>query len=144
MPTSKPDFVLETYIRTTPDELWNALTRPDVITRYHFASVAIHGEFKAGEAYQYEFADGTTMLSGEIIAADPPRRLEMSFVPGWMGPGAAKSRHVYEIEAVGDLTKLTILHFDLPESQPGVREGWAKIIASLKSFLETGEALVFT
>ena len=143
MTETRPDFMLETFIRTTPGKLWEALTDPDMITRYHFASVAIHGRFAAGEPYEYKFADGNVMLAGEIIAADPPKRLEMSFVPGWMGPDAAKSRHVYEIEAAGDLTKLVILHYDLPESQDGVREGWAKIIASLKSYLETGEPLQF-
>lgn len=140
---TRPDFLLETFIRTTPEKLWQALTDPEMITRYHFASIAIHGGFAAGEPYEYKFDDGSTMLSGEIIAADPPKRLEMSFLPGWIGPDSAKSRHVYELEPIGDLTKLVILHYDLPESQAGVREGWAKIIASLKSFLETGEALSF-
>jgi uncharacterized protein YndB with AHSA1/START domain/DNA-binding transcriptional ArsR family regulator len=140
---TRPDFMMETFIRTTPEKLWEALTDPEMITRYHFASVAIHGRFAAGEPYEYKFADGNLMLSGEIIAADPPKRLEMSFIPGWMGPDAVKSHHVYEIEAAGHVTKLTILHFDLPESQHGVREGWAKIVASLKSYLETGEALRF-
>lgn len=139
----RPDFMMETYIRTTPEKLWEALTDPDMITRYHFASVAIHGRFAEGEPYEYKFDDGNVMLSGEIIAADPPKRLEMSFLPGWMGLDVAKSRHVYEIEAVGALTKLVILHYDLPDSQDGVREGWAKIAASLKSYLETGEALHF-
>lgn len=143
MTETRPAFMMETFIRTTPEKLWEALTNPDMITRYHFASVAIHGHFAAGEPYEYKFADGNVMLSGEIIAADPPKRLEMSFIPGWTGPDAAKSHHVYEIEAIGDLTKLRILHYDLPESQQGVREGWAKIVASLKSYLETGEALRF-
>lgn len=143
MTETRPDFMMETFIRTTPEQLWEALTDPDLITRYHFAHVAIHGRFAAGEPYEYQFADGTAMLSGEIIAADPPRRLEMTFLPGWIGPDATKSRHVYEIEATGELTKLVILHYNLPESQSGVREGWAKIIASLKSYLETGEALQF-
>lgn len=143
MTETRPDFMMETFIRTTPEKLWEALTDPDMITRYHFASVAIHGRFAAGQSYEYKFADGNVMLSGEIIIADRPKRLEMSFIPGWMGPDAAKSRHVYEIEAVGDLTKLLVLHYDLSESQHGVREGWAKIIASLKSYLETGEALRF-
>ncbi len=143
MTQAKPDFVMETFIRTTPEKLWEALTDPDIITRYHFASVAIHGRFAAGEPYEYKFADGNVMLSGEIIAADPPKRLEMSFVPGWIGPNAAKSTHVYEIEAVGEVTKLTILHYDLPADQAGVREGWVKIVASLKSFLETGQGLNF-
>lgn len=140
---TRPDFMMETFIRTTPEQLWEALTNPDLITRYHFAHAAVHGRFAAGEPYEYRFADGTVMLSGEIISADPPRRLELSFLPGWIGPDAAKSRHVYEIEATGELTKLVILHYDLPDSQSGVREGWAKIIASLKSYLETGEALQF-
>jgi uncharacterized protein YndB with AHSA1/START domain/DNA-binding transcriptional ArsR family regulator len=140
---TKPDFMLETFIRTTPEKLWKALTDPALITRYHFASIAIHGRFDPGEAYEYQFSDGNTMLSGEVIAADPPSRLELSFLPGWMGPHAVKSRHVYKIEHMGDLTKLTVLHFDLPEGQDGVREGWAKIIASLKSYLETGKALHF-
>lgn len=140
---TRPDFMMETFIRTTPEKLWEALTNPDMITCYHFASVAIHGRFSAGEPYEYKFADGNVMLSGEIIGADPPKRLEMSFIPGWMGPDAAKSHHVYEIEPVGNLTKLLILHYDLPKSQDSVREGWAKIIASLKSYLETGEALRF-
>jgi uncharacterized protein YndB with AHSA1/START domain len=139
----RPDFMLETFIRTTPEKLWAALTDPAMIVRYHFASVAIHARFAPGEPYEYRFANGAVMLSGEIVAADPPRRLEMTFVPHWTGSDAAKSRHVYEIEAVGDLTRLVILHFDLPESQVGVREGWAKIVASLKSLLETGEPLNF-
>lgn len=139
----RPDFMMETFIRTTPDKLWEALTDPELITRYHFAHAAVHGNFAAGEPYEYKFADGSSMLSGEIISADPPRRLEMSFLPGWLGPNAAKSRHVYDIEATGELSKLTIRHYDLPENQHGVREGWAKIAASLKSYLETGEALHF-
>jgi uncharacterized protein YndB with AHSA1/START domain/DNA-binding transcriptional ArsR family regulator len=146
MPTmteTKPDFVLETFIRTTPEKLWAALTDPALITRYHFASVAIHARFEPGESYEYKFADGSMMLSGEIVAAAPPHRLEMTFQPHWTGPDAAPSRHVYEIEPVGDLTRLVVLHYELPESQHGVREGWAKIMASLKSLLETGDALNF-
>ncbi len=140
---ARPDFMMETFIRTTPEKLWEALTDPKLITRYHFAHAAVHGKFAADEPYEYKFADGSCMLSGEILQADPPKRLEMTFVPGWLGPNAAKSRHVYEIEAAGELTKLIIRHYELPESQGGVREGWAKILASLKSYLETGEALSF-
>lgn len=143
MIAARPDFMMETFIRTTPEKLWEALTDPKLITRYHFAHAAVHGKFVAGEPYEYKFADGSSMLSGEIIQADPPKRLEMSFLPGWLGPNVSKSRHVYDIEATGELTKLTMRHYDLPESQDGVREGWAKIAASLKSYLETGEALRF-
>jgi uncharacterized protein YndB with AHSA1/START domain/biotin operon repressor len=138
----KPDFVLETFIRTTPEKLWAALTEGELTKRYHFAAATLRGETKPGAAYAYITPDGGTMLSGEIISADPPKRLEMTFVPGWM-PDAKASRCVYEIEAAGSVVKLTVLHYGIPPEQAGVREGWAKVAASLKSFLETGEALQF-
>lgn len=143
MAETKPDFVLETYIRTTPAKLWEALTNGEITRRYHFARATLQGEIKAGAPYAYMTPDGHPMLSGEILASDPPRRLEMTFVPGWMGPGAQASRHVFEIEPSGGLVKLTLLHFDIPPEQAGVRDGWAKVIGSLKSFLETGEGLSF-
>jgi uncharacterized protein YndB with AHSA1/START domain/DNA-binding transcriptional ArsR family regulator len=139
----KPDFVLETFIRAKPDKVWEALTSTELSKRYYIAGAAIQGDFKAGGAYAYKTADGQAMLSGKIIAADPPKRLEMTFVPGWAGPNAKASRNVYELTAVGDLTKLTILHFNIPKGQEGVKEGWAKIAASLKSLLETGKPLKF-
>lgn len=142
--TAKPDFVLETYIRATPEKVWQALTDADLIKRYHFAAVALQGRFEAGADYAYLTPDGKTLLSGRIIAAEPPHRLEMTFVPGWMGPGAAASRNVYELAAVGDLTRLTVLHFDIPAGQEGIRQGWSRIMASLKSLLETGTGLSFT
>jgi DNA-binding transcriptional ArsR family regulator/uncharacterized protein YndB with AHSA1/START domain len=143
MTESKPDFVLETYIRATPDDIWHALISGELSRQYYIASAAIEGSFEAGGSYAYRTADGAVMLSGEILAADRPRRLEMTFRPGWAGPEAAASRNVYEIEAIGEQSKLTILHFELPAGQEGVKAGWAKIAASLKSLLETGSALKF-
>jgi uncharacterized protein YndB with AHSA1/START domain len=144
VPMTKPDFVLETYIRTTPEKLWEALISADLCKRYHFAGAAVQGTFEAGSSYEYRTADGNVMLSGKILKAERPYLLDMTFVPGWMGPNAKPSRNVYEIKFVGSLTKLTVLHFDLPLGQEGVRDGWAKIVASLKSFLETGKGLSFS
>lgn len=139
----KPDYMLETFIRTTPEKLWEALTSAELSKHYYIAGAAIHGKIEAGESYQYVTPDGHPILTGDIIAADPPTRLEMTFQPGWMGPGAKPSRIAYEIEGIGELTKLTILHYEIPAEQEGVKEGWAKIAASLKSLLETGQALNF-
>jgi DNA-binding transcriptional ArsR family regulator/uncharacterized protein YndB with AHSA1/START domain len=139
--TMKPDFVLETFIRTTPQKLWDALTKGEMSKHYYIAGAAITGTIENGAAYQYLTGDGNVMLSGEILDAKLHSRLEMTFVPGW-GSNAA-SRNVYEIEAVGEVTKLTILHFGLHPGQEGVKDGWAKITASLKSYLETGKALNF-
>ncbi len=138
----KPDFMLETYIRSTPEKVWDALTNGEITRRYHFAKAAMQSRLEAGAPYAFIRPDGGSMLSGEILAADPPNRLEMTFTPGWM-PDAKTSRCVYEIGAVGGLVKLTVLHFDIPPEQAGVGDGWAKVVGSLKSYLETGEALAF-
>jgi uncharacterized protein YndB with AHSA1/START domain/DNA-binding transcriptional ArsR family regulator len=142
MSDAKPDFVLETFIRTTPEKLWAALTNGEMTKRYYIANAALTGDIRPGAPYAYMTPDGKPMLTGEIIAADPPRRLEMTFLPGWT-PNSRASRNVYEIAPAGQTVKLTVLHYNIPLEQAGVREGWAKVAASLKSFLETGEGLVF-
>jgi uncharacterized protein YndB with AHSA1/START domain/DNA-binding transcriptional ArsR family regulator len=139
---TKPDFVLETFIRTTPKKLWQALTDGEMTKHYYIAGAAFRGEVESGKSYEYHTADGRVMLSGDIIEATPYSRLDMTFVPGW-GSNAA-SRNVYELAPIGEMTKLTILHFGLSAGQEGVKEGWAKIAASLKSLLETGQALDFS
>jgi DNA-binding transcriptional ArsR family regulator/uncharacterized protein YndB with AHSA1/START domain len=141
MAQAKPDFMLETFIRTSPEKLWEAITKGDLSKHYYIAGASIRGTIASGEAYEYLTSDGKVMLSGDIIEATPHTRLEMTFVPGW--GSKAPSRNVYEIAAHGELSKLTISHYGLHAGQEGVREGWAKIAASLKSFLETGKALDF-
>lgn len=123
--------------------LGEALTSADLSKRYYIAGAAIHGSMQSDAPYEYRTPDDHPILTGMVIAADPPRRLEMTFQPGWMGPDAKPSRIAYEIEAMGDIAKLTILHFKIPAGQDGVKDGWTKIAASLKSLLETGEALNF-
>jgi uncharacterized protein YndB with AHSA1/START domain/DNA-binding transcriptional ArsR family regulator len=143
MTETKPDFMMETFIRTTPEDLWKALTDGKLTQQYHFMSAAVEGDFAAPGKYRFVTPEGSVMLSGEILATNRPHFLELTFTPGWGAPNPKTSRHSYVIEQVGELTKLTILHYELPESQVGVREGWAKILASLKSFLETGQGLNF-
>jgi uncharacterized protein YndB with AHSA1/START domain/DNA-binding transcriptional ArsR family regulator len=143
MTETRPDFMMETFIRTTPEKLWDALTNAALIPQYHFAGTAVEGAFTPGTDYRYLAQSGDVILSGTVIAAEPPHRLELSFQPQWMGRDAKASRHVYEMKVIGDLMKLTVLHYALPAGQEGVREGWAKFAASLKSFLETGTGLSF-
>lgn len=78
------------------------------------------------------------MLGGKVISIDPPRRLEMTFEPGWAGPDAQSSRCVYEIDATETGSRFTVLHFAIPEGQDGVKEGWANIANRLKAYLEDG------
>jgi len=138
----KPDFVLETFIRTTPERLWQALTDGTMTPHYYFGT-SLETDLTPGGSYAYKDSDGNVILSGEVVAVEPRRRLEMTFTPAW-ATGASGSRNVYEIESLGDACKLTILHFGLTPEDGNIREGWAKIAAGLKTLLETGEPLALS
>lgn len=139
-----PDFVLETFIRTTPAKLWDALTKKGEPAKYHFAAADVQSDLTVGGRFDHLTPDGNLMLGGEILAIEPERRLELTFEPGWMGPDAVASRCVYEIEVEGDHCKLTVLHFAIPDGQGGVREGWARVVSALKTYLETGQPARFS
>lgn len=138
----KPTFVMTTYIRTTPEKLWEALHSEDQSADYHFLRASLKSERKTGGRYDQFRPDGEIMLGGEILAMDPPHALEATFEPHWT-PDAATTRMRFEIEAVGEVCKLTVLHFDLPADETGIKDGWARFAASLKSYLETGSGIDF-
>ena len=136
--TPKPDFVHQTLIRCSQDALWDALTRADQVAQYHFMCSAADGDMIApGDAQRMIRADGSTMLVQRATTLTPKTRIELTFEPNWEG-GAEASRVVFLIDPEGPHCKLTVEHYDIPEGQDGVREGWARQIASLKSWLETG------
>jgi uncharacterized protein YndB with AHSA1/START domain/DNA-binding transcriptional ArsR family regulator len=139
---SKPGFVLETFIRATPEQVWGALTSPELSPKYMFMQGAYHSTLQPGAPYEYRTPDGKVPVHGQIIAVDAPHRLEQTWQAGWMAPDAEPHRVVFEIEAVGALTKLTVLHFGLLPGQEGLKEAWAQITSSLKSLLETGEGFL--
>lgn len=137
----KPAYVLETFIKTTKEKLWAALTEGAQTKIYHFAGAEVQTELKVGGRFDHVLPDGNLMLGGEIIAVDAPNRIEMTFEPGWMGPGAEASRCAYKLEQMGDVCRLLILQYTIPEGQEGLTGGWARIASCLKSYMETGETL---
>ncbi|WP_420860849.1 ArsR/SmtB family transcription factor [Algirhabdus cladophorae] len=139
--SEKPDFVSETFIKTSLDALWDALTKADLMEQYHFACQNVEGDAVEGQTTNFILPDGGKMLSQSTISLTPKSRLEMTFVPHFFGPDAPSSRVVYSAEAQGPLCKLTCEHFGIPAGQEGVAEGWARWTSSLKSFLETGQGL---
>ncbi|WP_306120300.1 MULTISPECIES: metalloregulator ArsR/SmtB family transcription factor [unclassified Roseitalea] len=139
---TKPDFVLETFIRTTPEALWDALTSGEKTPHFYIAGARLNTELKKGGRFDYHGPDGSLMLGGEIVSIEPMSRIEMTFEPVW-GEDRRASRYVYEIEPQGETCKFTIVHYDLPADQDGVREGWARIASGLKTYLETGEPSPF-
>ncbi|MEM1317022.1 MAG: SRPBCC domain-containing protein [Pseudomonadota bacterium] len=137
-PDERPDFVLETIIHTKPERVWNALTESSHVKLYHFAHCSVKASLKPGGRLDHHYPNGELMLGGEIIALDPPRRLEMTFEPAFFGPDAPASRCVYELEAEGDCTRFRVLHFGIAEGQTGVIPGWASVSERLKVYLEHG------
>jgi uncharacterized protein YndB with AHSA1/START domain len=141
-------FVYVTYIRTTAEKLWQALTGPE-FTRKYWAETWQDCQWAPGASWKLMIPDGRVGDSGEIIEIDPPRRMVISwrneFVPEMRAEGY--SRMTCELEQQGDSVKLTLIHeMDRKDSKliDAVSNGWPAILASLKSLLETGESLEAT
>jgi uncharacterized protein YndB with AHSA1/START domain len=141
-----PDVVYITYIRTTAQRAWDALTKSE-FTKQFFFGRAIEGDWTQGSRWRLIMEDGRTDVSGEVLISDPPRKLQVTWFVEWIGDAAKEPTIVtYDIESIGELVKLTMTqHTDakMPRKHlEGGKQGWAAILSSLKSLLETGEALV--
>jgi uncharacterized protein YndB with AHSA1/START domain len=138
-------FVYVTYIRTTPQKLWDALTDP-VFQKQYWFDMHQDSAWTKGASWTMLFPDGRIADAGEIVEVDPPRRAVIrwrnEFRPELAGEGWALC--TYEIEQDGETCKLTVLHeIDAVKSRfiEAVSGGWPKILSSLKSLLETGKPL---
>ena len=141
---SKPEFVYVSYIETTPEKLWEALTSSEFTRRYWW-NTSVVSDWKVGSPFSLVM-DGTTTDVGEVLECDPPRRLSYTF-QHILNEAAKKerpSRVTFVLEPAGKLTKLTLTHEDFAEGSvvvDGISKGWPAIMSSLKSLLETGTAL---
>src|SRR3954453_18670820 len=158
-PMDQPTFVYTTYIRTTPQRLWQALTEPAFTERYW--NITFDSDWKTGSPMSWN-QRGITIADPEqiVVDADPFRRLAYtwhSFTPEWAAAmdvtGASReqvaaerrSKVTFEMEPLDDdQVKLTVVHDDL---EPGgllagmISNGWPRVLANLKTLLETGEPL---
>ena len=144
--TAGSTFVYVTFIRSTPEKVWAVLTSPETLKQFWFGMTQ-ECDWRPGSAWKLKFEDGRIADSGEILEADPPRRLVIKwlneFRPELKAEGPA--RCTYEIEAVDGAVKLTIVHeSERAESKviEAVSGGWPRIISNLKSLLETGSAVL--
>ena len=142
----KPAIVYTIYIASTPEKVWQALTSAGFSRKYFFGN-AVEVDLRVGGAYIVRTPDGALHISGEVIECDPPKKLTVTFNVNWpeliekLGPTLV----TYEIEQAGEAVKLTLLQsHDRPLSDDilsGGRQGWPAILSSLKSVLETGQAM---
>ncbi len=138
-------FVYVTYIRTTPEKLWEALTTPEFQKQYWFG-IEQECDWTVGASWTMRFTDGRVADAGEVLEIDPPKRLVLKWQHEWRPELKAEgpARCVYELEPMDGFVKLTITHtIDQAQSKliEAVSGGWPKILSSLKSLLETGTAL---
>ncbi|MFF3562734.1 ArsR/SmtB family transcription factor [Streptomyces sp. NPDC002574] len=155
---SESAFVYTTYIRTTPERLWQALTEPAFTRRYW--GVAFETDWRPGSPMVWEEkGDRTADPEQVVLESEPYRRLSYTwhtFTPQWAGNAGVdadvlarlvrerRSQVTFEIEPLGDTVKLTVIH---EAHDPGstaldmVRHGWPALVSGLKTLLETGETL---
>ncbi|HJP64952.1 MAG TPA: SRPBCC family protein [Actinomycetota bacterium] len=167
MTETKTTQMYRVYIKATPQAIWDAITTPEWTERYGYGGRSVY-ELRPGGSYkgyttEEMRAGGTAMgvdvpeigVDGEVIEVDPPRRLVQTFRM-LMDPGLAAegfTRLTYEIEEnVGGTSRLTVIHEleNAPRTaelmaggleEQGAGGGWAWILSTLKTLLETGEAI---
>lgn len=153
----KPTFIYATYIRTTPEKLWQALTQGDFSVKY-WMGFRIEFDLKPGGKMRILPPKGMEEHgdhAGEVLVCEPPRKLVYTFNPKDKPEVAKKrqgpSRVTYELTPDGPSVRLRLIHENLlpddleanPDTWRGINNGWPAIMSALKTLLETGAPLEF-
>ena len=141
--SAESSFVYVTFIRTTPEKLWSALTDAKQMKEY-WLGMQVKAEWKKGAEWQMVFPDGRVADTGQILELERPKRIRLKwrneFKPELKAEGFTFC--TFEIEPVGNAVKLTITHtIERTDSKfiQAVSGGWPMILSNLKSLLETGD-----
>ncbi len=135
---TKHTYVYVTYIVSTPEKVWEALTDPQVSVIYWERETV--SDWEVGSAWELRRPGHGVDVVGEVLESDPPRRLAMTWVrpAGHAGVDMA-CRAAFDIEDAGGKVKLTVTHTDLSDDNlKGVSGGWPAVLSNLKTLLETG------
>lgn len=140
-----PDHIYKTFIKGSQADVWDAIVNPDKTVRYFYGTV-IDVDLEVGGKMDYHYPDGRPASTGEVIAIDPPNKLEFTFHPLWDDELAAEGpvREVWALAETNGMVELTIELYDAPVGSKthGVFvDGFAYIISGLKTLVETGEGL---
>ncbi|MGH2512288.1 MAG: ArsR/SmtB family transcription factor [Candidatus Limnocylindrales bacterium] len=137
--------VFEIYIKTTPERLWQAITDPEIRSKYQFGA-RVESDWTTGGRFEMgnPTAPGGLLGEGVNLEVDPPRRLVQSMVALWgedvMSEGT--TRITWQIEPVDDSCRLTVTHDQMREgANEQLYGGWMMILSGLKTWLETGQLL---
>jgi uncharacterized protein YndB with AHSA1/START domain len=145
MGKEKTSFVYVTFIRSTPEKVFEAITKPEVARRYWGHENV--SDWRPGSSWQHVGLDEqrTVKVVGKVLESTPPARLVIS----WANPAQADdpdsvSRVTFDIAQYEGMVKLTVTHAELEAGSgmdTGIRRGWPIVLSSLKSLLETGQGM---
>jgi uncharacterized protein YndB with AHSA1/START domain/DNA-binding transcriptional ArsR family regulator len=139
----RPEYVYVTYIESSPERVWEALTDPDLTAQYWGHSNV--SDWAPGSPWHHRRVDGSGIadVAGTVLESVPPRRLTMTFdAPGSLPP-KGPSRVTFDIEPYHEIVRLTVTHENLADDDAleAISAGWPAVCANLKSLLETGHVL---
>ncbi len=142
IPPDGTDHVYSIFINAAPDRIWRAITDGDDTVQYYYGTRVV-SDWQPGSHIRYDYPDGTVAADGEVIAVDPPKRLEMSFLARWDPELEAEGavRQVWELEPADAATKLTVTTIGLKHGSRMAEEfgnGMIYIVSGLKTLAEGG------
>ena len=145
MSKEKTSFVYVTYIRSTPEKVFEAITKPEIARRY-WGHVNV-SDWRPGSTWQHVRAneERTVQLVGKVVEVSPPTRLVIT----WANPAQADdpdstSRVTFDVAPYDEMVRLTVIHDELEVGSAmakGIQQGWPIVLSSLKSLLETGQGI---
>jgi len=145
MSKEKTSFVYVTYIRSTPEKVFEAITKPEIARRYWGHENV--SDWKPGSAWQHVRANEqrTVELVGKVVEVVPPTRLVITWANASQAADpASTSRVTFDVAAYDEMVRLTVTHDEL-EAGSGmakcIQQGWPIVLSSLKSLLETGQGI---
>ena len=142
--TDRPNFVYVTYIRSTPEKVWDALTDADLTAAYWGHSNV--SDWRPGSRWEHRRIDGSGIADvvGTVVESDRPTRLVTTWAaPEDEGQDDKYSRVTFDIQPHADIVRLTVTHEDLADEAAlsDATSGWSAVLSNLKSFIETGRPL---
>lgn len=138
-----PKHVYKSYIRATVDEVWDAITNPEMTSQY-FYGTSVESTWEVGASMNYFYPDGSFASKGEILSIDPPKRIEFTFLPLWDEELSAEgpAHEVWSLSETNGMVELMIELFEIgPKTLEDFKAGLPYIVSGLKSLVETGEPL---
>jgi uncharacterized protein YndB with AHSA1/START domain len=145
MSKEKTSFVYVTYIRSTPEKVFEALTKPEIARRYWGHENV--SDWKPGSGWEHVRADEqrTVQVVGKVVEVVPPVRLVITWANASQAADPASySRVSFDVAAYEEMVRLTVTHDELEAGSgmaKGIQQGWPIVLSSLKSLLETGHGI---